>query len=1245
MSKICHKYHKYIVLLSIGLLPLFPLLAGCNWCSPESKPAVAPVETEAEAEVDITQPDESVVPPTVPDAVEPETIFIPEPAVLESETVAAEAPAVAETVVEAEPTLESTVESESAVETAEEPAEGVLTDSPVDQTPPVERESPVSLESPVNTTSPVQGGGLSHSLFRMLPVALLVLQDDTPATTPVAPAPSATAPVVPTQQGLTAPVAGEQPPIVGQPTMGQPATGQSDMAQQGRGQRGGQQFGGQQGMGQGQPGMGQQGGPAVGGPGGQGGRAMGGQPPMMPPQQQSIVQMPRDTPAGMVRIIANATPWKDIIEWVANQAALSLQADRMPTGTLNLNDTGNITPAEALDILNAYLQFKDYALVRKGRTLFVLYIPDGIPPNLLDTITVQELDERGEYEICRVVFDLNRVQPALVQTEIERLLGPQGNIIPMPMSQQIVITETGGVLRTIRGIIQRMDDPDNIVEGTFHTVEMQSLTAEEALQTLRQLMGIDTTDTSLRTAVDSTGKRIYLTGRADMIRRAKELLDLIDSALAEGDPRLWGTAQFETYEVGFADPATVLSVLQTTLVGTPDVRLSLDPRTNGILLRARPAVHATVKETIKQMQLNAPQIDIIPLKRMSPMTAVEQIKKFIPTAPPLTAAAATTTGGGGGGGGGNRQQATAATQLPTVESDILARQIIVRGTLSQIKEIREFLASQGEDGVVTSINVATSRVIPISRAAAELVLEQLPAILPALGPNINVIAPALESVPESVPLQETEPPVRHELEIPMEVLGVPLEDLLRELDREGIQPERIRNRDNTLDDIIDSIFDKELPVTRLPTTRLHQIAEQPMLAQVVESAAQQRSDVRLTVTPGGIVLTSDDPEALAQVEELIRMLSDEMFLGELIFREYYLTHASATVVSSELQSLMNTSLPGLGVSGMASINLPESQQTELMGMLAAARGNAIEKTGTVTVSTNERLNSLWIQANRVDHKTIERLIKILDQRSRDDVLRNPVPRSIQLQYMKAEEARTLVEQAFANQMRGGAGQAVQRGGQQQAQPGGAQMQQVVQALQAMQQGQQGQGRGGAAAAQREQEPQMTLAVDSASNVLIVSSTESMFLTVEGFVRELDERAGQQKTVMVPQKLINVTSPVLQSALSGSLGPSVTFSGGTQAGRTVQQGGGANTMMGGMGGIGNIGGGMIGGQQRQMGGTIGGGAIGGGMIGGQQRPAGTGTIGGGTIGGAAARPAGTGAIGGGTIGGGQQRATGGTIGGR
>ncbi|MCL2711386.1 MAG: hypothetical protein FWE95_10950, partial [Planctomycetaceae bacterium] len=271
-----------------------------------------------------------------------------------------------------------------------------------------------------------------------------------------------------------------------------------------------------------------------GGPGMQPAQRSGG-PAMQQQQAQlplpGVVRDPRLEPAEELVFNFRFAPWKDVIEWFAGQAALSVQMNRVPTGTLNLVDGQPYTPTEALDILNQYLLFQDYSLVRgAGKALFVLYLPDGIPPNLLTPITPDELDARGKYEITRCVFSLNRTTPEIVEPEVQRWLGPQGSVVILPRSQQIIVTETGGVLRTIREMIQRIDDPDSVSTGTIHSVEVKNFTGDEAVQLMRTLLAIDANDASLRTVVDSTGKKIYLSGRGDMITRAKDVLQQLDSS-------------------------------------------------------------------------------------------------------------------------------------------------------------------------------------------------------------------------------------------------------------------------------------------------------------------------------------------------------------------------------------------------------------------------------------------------------------------------------------------------------------------------------------------------------------------------------------------------------------------------------------------------------------------------------------------------------------------------------------------
>ncbi|MDR0391127.1 MAG: hypothetical protein LBH59_04420, partial [Planctomycetaceae bacterium] len=473
--------------------------------------------------------------------------------------------------------------------------------------------------------------------------------------------------------------------------------------------------------------------------------------------------------------------WKDVINWFAEQANLSLQVDNVPSGTLNLTDNNYYTPTEALDILNSYLLFKEYTLIRKGQTLFVINLVDGIPPIILDPIMPDELDNRGKYEICRCVFPLVQTTPDVIQNEVEKLLGPQGSIIALPTSRHIVITETGGTLRAIRSIIRQIDGAGNIGAGSIHVIEVKSLPADDALAMMRRLLGIDEANTTLQTIIDSTGTKILASGRGDMIERAKAMLKTIDESFSSGES--FEKPQFRTYATGVADPTTTLLVLQTLLAGKSDVRLSLDTKTGGIAALGRPADHETIRSAIRELQINMPIIEVIPLRRLNPIGAVDAIKKFFATSTPTSTSTnpAMNPAMGNPAGGvainpnnpnapgampnrpgqpprtpaarptnpaANNMRATTPTtgvQNPTVEADVAGRRIVVRGTKQQILEIRILLEKLGEDPeYLKSQHTSKTRTVSISPTATALVLEQLQELWPKMGQNeLRIITPDL----------------------------------------------------------------------------------------------------------------------------------------------------------------------------------------------------------------------------------------------------------------------------------------------------------------------------------------------------------------------------------------------------------------------------------------------------------------------------------------------------------------------
>ncbi len=196
-------------------------------------------------------------------------------------------------------------------------------------------------------------------------------------------------------------------------------------------------------------------------------------------------------------------PWGEVIKWFAERADLSLVVDTPPPGTLNYRDDRRYTPAEALDVLNGVLLTKGYTLVRKERMLLVIDLEqDVIPPNVVTDVPLNELDERGEYELIRVLIELGDVDVTAAADSVQRLVGPQGSVVVLPEAKMLQVTETGGRIRTMLAVIEAMRRASEPLAGeevqlrSYPTGGADAATMLAVLQTL--LEGSPTT----RLAVD-----------------------------------------------------------------------------------------------------------------------------------------------------------------------------------------------------------------------------------------------------------------------------------------------------------------------------------------------------------------------------------------------------------------------------------------------------------------------------------------------------------------------------------------------------------------------------------------------------------------------------------------------------------------------------------------------------------------------------------------------------------------------
>lgn len=790
------------------------------------------------------------------------------------------------------------------------------------------------------------------------------------------------------------------------------------------------------------------------------------------PSKRSTVGMPADAD-GMLTFNFRYQPWEDVIDWFAQQADLSLLMDAPPQGTFNYTDSRRYTPAEALDVLNSVLLTKGYTLVRKDRMLFVINLEDEIPPNLVTDVPVSELDNRGEYELVRTLFQVRSMPAADAAAEVEKLIGPQGKVVVLERAGMIQVTETAGRLRTIRSVIDAAEQP-----GTA---------------------GIDE------------------------------------------------SPQLEVYSITGADPAAVLAVLQTLMANQPGVRLATDPQTGNLIALAKPSEHFTIRATISQMQQDARRIDVIPLRNVDPQTAVLAIAKLFKQ------------------NIGDDPDPTA----PRVDADLSTRSLLVRASPSQLTQIQALLEKMGETdrgapGIASS--GGNVRIIPLTGSAAQTALSQIERIWPALRPNPIRIVNQHAEIPEFRP-SDSGASVdgadwRRELldmlpsDFPPAEVDGGVEPTSPPTPRGASQPKPpspTRANGRTVDQSsnrIRAVFAQlelkgasaEEPPTENPEPDAPATAEAPpemtatTEAPPVEPEATHKptdskrgAPILIAPGPGGTVIASQDTEALDQLEQLLAASAKRGANGSREYAVFYLKYAKAAAAAETLGQVFGTGSSGGGGSLMGDIAGAALGDVGggLVGDLLGINGNSSSSgflAGSVEIVPDVRLNALIVNARPTELDMIDRLLRILDQRTGPETVEaGGRPRLIPVYHTQAAKIADIVRQVFQDRLQAAGGQ----GGQPSPED-------ILRML--------GRGRGGPGggnSGEAEKIEKMSIGIDERNNALVVRAPDPLFMEVEALVKQLDQEQldGGSATRVVTLKHSN--SSAVRQALSSILGPSAT----------------------------------------------------------------------------------------------------------
>lgn len=784
-----------------------------------------------------------------------------------------------------------------------------------------------------------------------------------------------------------------------------------------------------------------------------------------------------ESPAEL-RFSFNAAPWRDVIEWVADQAGLALQFGELPPGSFTYNDQGSFRPEDAINRINLFLIPEGFALVRSGNLLSVVNLNDPRSLAQLDAIaemvTPDQLAGRRDQDVVKCLF---RLEKFVAKEAVEELSSLQLMTTPsvLEKTNQLLITDTAAKLRSVQAILESFQ-PAAMNNGTVvKSFKLEHVTAEDVLEVARPHLGLATgemigIDVSLSS--DVLGKHLFVTGVEDKIKVIEGLVEAIDQPDPDAQ-QMQADSILKSYVVSGGNVQMVYDVLQTLLSGR-SIRLSIDEKASSIVALADANTQREIEMTVEQLQASDAAFEVIPLKQIDAYYAINLLEQMLDLSPSAM----------------DGDQASDASQ-PKIDADAGNQRLFVRAKRPQIDQIKQIIADlEASESANSGGDV---RILPLTTGQAERVLQTASQLWQGDNPISRIPADEQEFMPtERVPAQSKSSPNA----------GPSFEPRVE-----------------------DSPFKTEPSISHPSAqsfTKLNRAKPTADDAEPLVSA--DMAPIQCQVTPRGLLLHSSDPEALDRFEALVRVISGPKDVATTKPIIFYLQHTKADDALRMLTKLIDggesakESEAGTLVNGYLS-----SQSSFLAGSyLSTAEGTLTLTSGAMTVVADTRLNRLIAQGTTTDITTVENYLRIIDKEDGiTNVLTHGHSRVIELVNIRASEAADVIRQAFGSRVAsdekdaGGGSAAGRPSGDARSSKEDAQAQQLAAAAKASQ--------------PKDLAPKMTVAVHEASNSLVVTAPESLLAEVQSLVSLIDSRGERSIEVITPTNVLAV-----EAALEGMM---------------------------------------------------------------------------------------------------------------
>jgi len=694
------------------------------------------------------------------------------------------------------------------------------------------------------------------------------------------------------------------------------------------------------------------------------------------------------------------------------------------------------------------------------------------------------------------VYRFRRADPKAAATALTKLT-PAAQVALDTVNRSILVSALPEDHEKIAAMVKEMDRDD--AEGQGPALRIHRVTSADPQNLLLVLQGLFKQRPDVLLSLDTKNDAVVAVATPDDHATIRRLIDQVEQA-APGE----SAAKLQLYPLKGIDSLAAMDVLTKLLEKQgAKVQLSVESRSNNLVALARPEQHALIREALDHLRTQDRTLEILQLETVEPTSAMMAITRLF---------------------------SDDGLNAPEVDVDPSTQQLLLRGSKEQLAQIRDLLAKMGETGLksVRNSGGGALRVVPFS-GDAQSAVDEIRRIWPQPRQNqIRVVTPSAvapllrrerdgkkaeeekssspakktdgekpkEASPNSPPKENVAPPAKPQeppfTEAPQEKPpsdaapkknegaallwpALPREDFFNATLGLGfLSP----GATVTLQDDApaDAAAPPAKPKQEVGPSEARTAAGKEEQAEKPPAEGQKPAPpIFIAPSDGGILIASEDQEALDQLESLLRTMSQRGGMAGRNFTVFTLKNTSAARVATTLQQVFRS-----------------GQQTGGLARLVA---------NPVTIVPDERTNSILVQANRSDRSTIENLLKVLDTAEVPDVLAAYKPRTIAIKNTRASRIEQVLRGVFKAQLATGTAA------------------------------------GGPAGTTGSTGHAPEIVVDDVANSLIIRGPSPLVDRIVDFARSLDESAGEELSrglEIIPLKRTNATrvQAILDAMMKG-----------------------------------------------------------------------------------------------------------------